>query len=62
MSSTRSSESALRSSTNEACGRDLFLVDAELLDDDLLEAFERGPVCHVFRLLHPIWKRFLERH
>src|SRR4029079_6933670 len=27
-------------------GRDLFLVNAELLDDDLLEAFEGGSVGH----------------
>src|SRR5262245_35215348 len=43
-------------------GSDLLLINAELLDDDLLEAFERGAVCHDFRLLHPIWKRSRERH
>jgi hypothetical protein len=43
-------------------GLNLLVVDAELLDDDLLEAFVRGPVCHEFRFLHPmIWKRFLTR-
>src|SRR6185503_15902277 len=41
---------------------DLFLVDTELLDDDLLQAFERGAISHEFRLLHPIWKRSLTRH
>ena len=35
-------------------GRDLLLVNAELLDDDLLESFEGGSVGHAFWLLHPM--------
>ena len=47
---------------DERGGRgDLFLVDAELLDDDLLESFEGGSVGHPSRLLYPIALRSTAR-